>query len=173
MTSPRVFPVYDDPRCDISLPQEGLAQRHPTIIYGEQACCKGVGFFFNIHLRTYYLPIHGVETYKKEDAPLARRAHRDSGRFYPGRAGASQVLGPEQARSPGDLTRGGTEARLGWIESRPRSPLYASFQISTRLHLYCLPRPRVDTSPRQALSVIWCKTRSKLPPRNFRMRSSE
>ncbi|HSK81715.1 MAG TPA: hypothetical protein VLQ45_35005 [Thermoanaerobaculia bacterium] len=60
-----VFPVYDDPRCDISLLKEGLEAPEPTLLYGQQACCRGVGLFANIHLRTYFLPKHGVEKYKE------------------------------------------------------------------------------------------------------------
>jgi hypothetical protein len=58
------FPVYDDERCDVTLLEEGLESQTPTLLYGEQACCKGVGFFSNIHLRTYYLPKYGQEKYK-------------------------------------------------------------------------------------------------------------
>jgi hypothetical protein len=60
------FPVYDDERCDVTLLKEGLESQNPTLLFGEQACCKGVGFFSNIHLRTYYLPQHGTEMYKKK-----------------------------------------------------------------------------------------------------------
>ena len=60
-----VFPVYDEPRCDVALLKEGLEAPEPTLMYGQQACCRGVGTFSNVHLRTYFLPKHGVDKYKE------------------------------------------------------------------------------------------------------------
>lgn len=58
-----VFPVWDDPRCDITLLKEGLKGELPVLMTGSEGSCVGVGLFANIHLRCYFLPRHGVEEY--------------------------------------------------------------------------------------------------------------
>jgi hypothetical protein len=73
------FPVYDDPRTDITLLKEGLNAENPTILYGQQACCRGVGFFSNIHLRTYYLPRYGRRAIQGDNAQMAGGALHDGG----------------------------------------------------------------------------------------------
>ncbi|MEA2599470.1 MAG: hypothetical protein QOF89_462 [Acidobacteriota bacterium] len=100
-----VFPVYDDPRCDVSLLKEGLEAPEPTLMYGQQACCRGVGTFSNVHLRTYFLPRHGVEKYK--ELTLAWLAER-------------YALADELIRR--ELNGDGTKAR----EDRPPDPAAGS-----------------------------------------------
>lgn len=60
-----MFPVFDEPRCDITLLKLGLKGKNPTIFFRNQARCRGGGLFANIHLRCYYLPLHGRKKYEE------------------------------------------------------------------------------------------------------------
>jgi len=60
-----IFPIWDDPRCDLTLLKEGLTAELPVVMYGNEGSCVGVGLFANIHLRCYFLPKHGVDEYSK------------------------------------------------------------------------------------------------------------
>lgn len=58
------YPVYNTARCDVELLEIGLAADAPILFSRSQASCRGGGLFANIHLRCYFLPVHGPDRYR-------------------------------------------------------------------------------------------------------------
>jgi len=59
------YPVYDTDRCGIELLEVGLASNPPILFSRSQVSCRGGGLFANIHMRCYFLPIHGCDRYRE------------------------------------------------------------------------------------------------------------